>query len=41
MIRFLDIGGKFLARDGMELGGLYQPDGCHLEKDGYEMWPHH
>jgi lysophospholipase L1-like esterase len=37
-VRFLDIGDKFLGSDGTELDGLYQPDGCHLEKDGYEMW---
>jgi lysophospholipase L1-like esterase len=35
---FLDIGDKFLANDGTELDGLYQPDGCHLERGGYEMW---
>jgi lysophospholipase L1-like esterase len=38
MVRFLDIGDKFVSSDGTELDGLYQPDGCHLEKDGYEMW---
>jgi lysophospholipase L1-like esterase len=36
-VRYLDIGGKFLAEDG-SLPKEIMPDFLHLSKDGYQIW---
>lgn len=38
MVRFLDMGAKFVESDGGISEGLYQVDFVHLKPKGYELW---
>ena len=38
MVRYLDMGPKFLDAPGKVKADLYNPDQLHLAPKGYEVW---
>ena len=38
MMRFIDIYGSMIGRDGLPLKKLYAEDGLHLSSEGYRLW---